>query len=553
MAILEEFLESILKFLRTKDSVNLQLWLRVEPPLPDHYFQLGRELKTSFQNSTTLERQIAKLLPDDPDAGFEDGNVWPGFLAFMKDYLEFWRDVNFEDLLETHSQLTALASTCLAALSNPTYGIVILPTAIQLSTALAKLAMTLDKRPDLTRRLRRVADVDAGETRKTLVEGTAETIQRAFTVCLTERTTNRNGVGADGKPEGKKVGIYSFANLALKLFFQVWWPLIDPWNNAEWSRSAGKHDWRINSSQTSPNTPHHWSFIPRAKGLQAAYDQCHAKCINQRRLILIYLISSNMILGRFPSRPFMSRPEAAGVLEKFTPIVKAIKQGNLIAFKHALGPEGGNEKWFFDRGILLPLLYRCEIYVWRSLARRVLCLTYPWPFDPNSKKAPTLNLVDLVTAAQYCQKILAGWERPVDNTAFMQSGRTHTNTMFMIAPDLVKPPSGTAKLTANRGVIWGGKMPEMLDIEAIVASLVQQGLLRGFISHIQGKFAILGAKLRGGPLNAGFPTIWEVVKDRAEKEGHGNDVPGWITGDSAGVASGGVVNLTGIARPAGAT
>lgn len=96
-----------------------------------------------------------------------------------------------------------------------------LPTAIQLSTALAKLAMTLDKRPDLTRRLRRVADVDAGETRKTLVEGTAETIQRAFTVCLTERTTNRNGVGADGKPEGKKVGIYSFANLALKLFFQV--------------------------------------------------------------------------------------------------------------------------------------------------------------------------------------------------------------------------------------------------------------------------------------------------------------------------------------------
>lgn len=112
-------------------------------------------------------------------------------------------------------------STCLAALSNPTYGIVILPTAIQLSTALAKLAMTLDKRPDLTRRLRRVADVDAGENRKTLVEGTAETIQRAFTVCLTERTTNRNGVGADGKPEGKKVGIYSFANLALKLFFQV--------------------------------------------------------------------------------------------------------------------------------------------------------------------------------------------------------------------------------------------------------------------------------------------------------------------------------------------
>ncbi|KAF7871774.1 hypothetical protein EAF04_003881 [Stromatinia cepivora] len=559
MAILEEFLESILKFLRTKDSTNLQLWLRVEPPLPDHYFQLGQELRASFQNSTALERQIAKLLPDDPDASYEDGNVWPGFLAFMKDYLEFWRDVNFEDLLETHSQLTALASTCLAALSNPTYGIVILPTAIQLSTALAKLAMTLDKRPDLTRRLRRVADVDAGENRKTLVEGTAETIQRAFTVCLTERTTNRNGVGADGKPEGKKVGIYSFANLALKLFFQC-------------RKTRLANQLITNITQHSPplelypasqrvtylyylgryffsNT----HFYLAQCSLQAAYNQCHAQCINQRRLILIYLISSNMILGRFPSRPFMSRPEAAGVLEKFTPIVKAIKLGDLIAFKRSLGPEGGNEKWFFDKGILLPLLYRCEPYVWRSLARRVLCLTYQWPFDPNSKKAPTLNLVDLVTAAQYCQKVLEGWERPVDSTAFMQSGRTHTNTMFMTAPDLIKPPPGTVKISANVGVIWGSKMPDMLDIEAIVASLVQQGLLRGFISHIQGKFAILGAKQRGGPLNAGFPTIWEVIKDRAEKEGHGNEVPGWITGDSVGFTSGGVVNLTGIARPAGAT
>ncbi|KAM3065380.1 hypothetical protein ACMFMG_011496 [Clarireedia jacksonii] len=558
MTILEEFLESILKFLRSKDSVNLQLWLRVEPPLPDQYFKLSQELKTSFRDSSVLERQIAKLLPDDPNASYEDGNVWPGFLAFMKDYLEFWRDVNFEDLLETHSQLTSLASTCLAALSNPTYGIIILPTAIQLSTALAKLAMTLDKRPDLTRRLRRVADVDAGETRKTLVEGTAETIQRAFTVCLTERTANRNGVGSDGQPEGKKVGIYSFANLALKLFFQC-------------RKTRLANQLITNITQHSPplelypasqrvtylyylgryffsNT--HYYLAQRS--LQAAYDQCHAQCINQRRLILIYLISSNLILGRFPSRPFMSRPEASGVLEKFVPIVKAIKLGDMVAFKHALGPEGGNEQWFFKRGILLPLLYRCEVYVWRSLARRVLNLTYSWPFDANSKKAPTLNLSDLVVAAQYCQKVLEGWERPLDTTKAMQSGRTHTNSMFLTAPDLVKPSRGLDNVSTHQGIIWGSKLPDVTDIESIVASLVQQGLLRGFISHTQGKFAILGAKQRGGPLNAGFPSIWEVIKDRAEREGLGADVPGWVTGDSSSsIVSGGVFNLTGIARPAG--
>jgi len=112
-------------------------------------------------------------------------------------------------------------SSCITALSNSAYGIVVLPTAIQLSSNLATLAMMLDKRPDLTRRLRKITDSDQGETRKTLVESTAESIQRAFTVCLTERSSNRNGIGQDGKPEGKKIGIYSFANLALKLFFKV--------------------------------------------------------------------------------------------------------------------------------------------------------------------------------------------------------------------------------------------------------------------------------------------------------------------------------------------
>lgn len=95
-----------------------------------------------------------------------------------------------------------------------------LPATIQLCSTLARLAMLLDKRPDLTRRVQKVSDIDQGE-RKSLVEKTAETIQKAFTMCLTERTSNVSGVGQDGKPEGKKIGIYSFANLVLKLLFRV--------------------------------------------------------------------------------------------------------------------------------------------------------------------------------------------------------------------------------------------------------------------------------------------------------------------------------------------
>jgi hypothetical protein len=112
-------------------------------------------------------------------------------------------------------------SACITAFSHSQYGILVLPATIQISFSLTKLAMMLDKRPDLTSQLRKLTSVDQDDNRKSLVEGTAESIQRAFTMCLTERGTSRNGVGNDGKPEGKKVGIYSFANLVLKLLFKV--------------------------------------------------------------------------------------------------------------------------------------------------------------------------------------------------------------------------------------------------------------------------------------------------------------------------------------------
>jgi hypothetical protein len=284
--------------------------------------------------------------------------------------------------------------------------------------------------------------------------------------------------------------------------------------------------------------------------LESAYAQCHAQCINQRRLILIYLISANMILGRFPSPHIVSRPEAAGLLGKFAPIAKAIRKGNLVAFKRALGSETGNDRWFFQKGVLLPLLHRCEVLVWRSLARRVFLLTYQFPADGNSRKAPTLDLINLVAAAEYCQKMLEGWQRPVDVITAMQAGRKHPNAMFMRPPDLVPPPEGVKRLVAQQGTIFGNRMPDLIEIEAITASLVQQGLLRGFISHEQGKFAILGSKQRGGPLNAGFPPVWSVLKERAESEGRDVEVPGWVRNERK-VGTGGVVNLTGIARAVG--
>lgn len=253
--------------------------------------------------------------------------------------------------------------------------------------------------------------------------------------------------------------------------------------------------------------------------LQAAYDQCHALAIKQRRLIHIYLFASNILCGRFPSKAFLAREESRELVARFAPLTRAIRRGDLAGFKAALGPEGGSERWFFERGILLPLLYRAEVLVWRSLARRVFLLTYVIPTDPSSRKAPTLDLNHLVMAARMCARKLD------------------------VAVAASSDVSG-----------WGdASLPE---IEAIAAALVQQGLLHGFVSHGLGRFAILGAKQKGSAIRAGFPGVWEVVRSRAAAEGEGKeaDVPGWKTaevGGGAGGGFGGVVNLSGIARPVG--
>jgi hypothetical protein len=111
MSVLDEYLKGVSKLLKTKNSEELQRYLRVEPSadLPPIFLQLSQELKASYQDSNVLDRKVTKLLPENDEAKDDEGTSWPGFLVFMKEYLEYWRDVNFEDLLETHSQLSGLS------------------------------------------------------------------------------------------------------------------------------------------------------------------------------------------------------------------------------------------------------------------------------------------------------------------------------------------------------------------------------------------------------------------------------------------------------------
>lgn len=102
-------------------------------------------------------------------------------------------------------------SSCGTAFTHPTYGAMLLQASMSFSVTLARFTLQLNRRPDLTRRIRSVDEETGG---KSVAESSAEIIQKIFTTCLTDRSVGR-------VPEGKKVGVYMFANLVLKLLFAV--------------------------------------------------------------------------------------------------------------------------------------------------------------------------------------------------------------------------------------------------------------------------------------------------------------------------------------------
>jgi nuclear mRNA export protein PCID2/THP1 len=420
-------------------------------------------------------------------------------------------------------------------------GIVVLPTVVAFSKVLARLAIGLDKRPELVAHLtqrRASADNEAAE-RITLVESSANVIREAFKKCLSERSGNTaTGLDASGKPGGRRIGIYPCANICLKLFF-----------HCKKLRSAEQIFGNI--YQQSPPLScfpasqrvtflyylgrYHFAnnhFFRAQLALQAAYHQCHRQCLKQRRSILIYWIASNVILGRFPASGLLQRPEAEGLGQRFLPICQAIRRGDMAEFASLTSLRDANARWLLRRRILFPLRDRCEVLVWRSLTRRTFLLS--GTKGEGARAAPTVDIRDVLSLVLYFERRIRAANA---RGGGMAVGDEDDLGYGEVDPDL------------EGEVDQEYDVPSIEDVEAAVASLVRQGLLHGYVSHKHCRFAIVGAKTKP-PLEAGFPVVWDVIQNAADRE-----VPGWVTdqGPSAGAqrAGGGmVVNLTGV-RPVG--
>lgn len=429
----------------------------------------------------------------------------------------------------------------------------LLQTSMSLSETLARLTMMLSRRPDLVRQLRARGGSGFDED-KSVAESTAEIIQKIFTTCLADRSSSAaagggGGGGRHSKPEGKRTGVYMFANLVLKLLFacrrthlakMIFVTIASKSPPLSLYPAAQRvtflyHLGRFNLAN------HHYRRA--ALCLEAAYLQTPAAFHAHRAAILAYLVPSNMLLGRFPSRALLARPEAAATLAPvFRPLCQSVAAGNFVAFQAHLA---AHEAWLLERGLLLPLASRLRPLLWRGLSRRAFLLTYvPPPADAasSSRKAATLDLAHLHTLAVYTQRRLEGWLPSRPGSAHHHRPPSHGNRLLLRAVNnsvvdaglstLAPPPGGPRKLRPNEGLVWGGAEVTYEHVEMVVAALVQQGLMHGFVAHGQARFAVMGAKAKGSPLLAGWPDVWPAIQSRQYEgvEFDLDEVPGWVKG-----------------------
>lgn len=437
---------------------------------------------------------------------------------------------------------------------------------MNLSKVLSRLAIGLDKQPHLIQHLiPKSASGDDGGPRETLPERAANILRQAFVTCLNDRSgSSPIGLDRAGKPEGKKRGIYTIANLCLKILFACQKlrgcaQIIENIYNQSPRLSAYPKSERVTYLYYLGRFWWGNGHAYRAqKALQEAWSQCHPQALSQRRLILIFLIASNMVCGRFPSAQLFALPEAADLDRKFGPLCQYISQGDLCNFRRHLDVGSEHYNWFAQYRLDLQLRNRCEVFVWRSLIRKAYLLT--GTLGASEKSAPVLDCNNVVTLFRWQENLYLahlGVDQEVTQSSLSFQPVPYVDPDFVGIEGLTSPSLYEHSYSDSNGDDNPLVLPDITSVMSKMSALIHQGFLGGYLTFKWRKFAIQGAKRKGGPLQAGFPNMWEAVVKRCEGNG---DVPGWkkdeeksTVGSAAakgGFGPGMVVKLSG-ARPAG--
>lgn len=573
---LQSFLDEIHKSLKTKDGQRIAdlIHLDVESLPSDRqrpYVQLNSELASQYPTSNDaalLQRCRAVITPE------EFGTFSTSFSESISQYFAYLRDIGTADNLTKALEIRQLTSQCVGALGDSIYGVVMVPIVLSFSRTLAFIATQLDRNPQLLRQRAQQTHDTTTNSRTSFVEDAANVVRDAFIKCLagspgTPRTSRP-------QPDDKRIGIYLTANSTLKLLFRC----LKQRNAQQIFSSIDAQSPPLTFYPAAQRVTYlyylgryHFAnnhFLRASAALTAAHTHCHRDAHTHLRLILTYLIASNLIIGLLPSpQLFNNNPHLAPLYPIFAPLIKALRSGDIGLFHSTLSlptPHSPlpnpNATFLLSRRIHLQLLNRLEPFVYRSLIRTTFRIT-GFHAEGEDRKIPFLRLQFVRAAARFSLSrapIPPGTlpHTGVLDAEFAELDQALAETNFDFVTGVYDSASSHHQNDNpfHPPETEDAQSPTMPEIESTFLSLIQQGLLRGFVLHNSPRFAIPGAAQKGG-WRSGFPNVHRAVLERqGVVEGEGAvAVPGWVKESAmaggvlvAGAGGGGgrVVRLSGV-------
>lgn len=120
------------------------------------------------------------------------------------------------------------------------------------------------------------------------------------------------------------------------------------------------------------------NFIEATKLLTFSFNNCHPHSLKNKRLILIFLIPVNMLIGKFPKEQVLRKYN----LMDFASLVRSVKLGDLKGFDEALAT---NADFFWTFGIYL-ILEKMRIILYRNIFKKVSLIQKTHQIPINSLK-----------------------------------------------------------------------------------------------------------------------------------------------------------------------
>ncbi|KAI0032930.1 hypothetical protein K488DRAFT_48729 [Vararia minispora EC-137] len=221
------------------------------------------------------------------------------------------------------------------------------------------------------------ADVQiAGTGSESKMEDAARTIQKAFTLCMTDRTSPYQ--------LSRKWGVYYVVGLIMKSYFRI--RKISLSKSILRSLDANTDMPALGAYPKSHQVTYRYyigmlsflneDYTKAEKELTLAFYSCHNDATNNRERILTYLIPLRILRGHLPSEELLVSFPALN--ELYSPFIEAIRSGNIRDYDDALN------KWelrLIDLNLYLTLEKARELSI-RGLFRRV------WVASQKSNRVP---------------------------------------------------------------------------------------------------------------------------------------------------------------------